>query len=99
MSARIDQITADLERALGLPEETIAFDSGPRGSRGWVCVPADVAERLILDHYGTCDHGAQEVTTCGACGRSWCDACDPAHGPLCPWCAGRGWSTAPRASS
>lgn len=36
----------------------------------------------------------REVTTCGDCAGMWCDACDPAHGPLCPWCAGMGYSTA-----
>lgn len=35
-----------------------------------------------------------EITTCGACEGVWCDACDPAHGPLCPWCHGMGYSTA-----
>lgn len=95
---RIDQITADLERVLSLPEEALSFDSGPRGSRGWVCIPADVAERLILDHYGTCQHAAY-VATCGTCDRSWCVRCDPGPAALCPWCNGRGYSTAPRESS
>lgn len=36
-----------------------------------------------------------DKTTCGKCGRSWCDRCDPTHGPLCPWCAGYGYSSAP----
>lgn len=35
-----------------------------------------------------------EVTTCGNCAGMWCDRCDPAHGPLCPWCHGMGYSTA-----
>jgi hypothetical protein len=37
---------------------------------------------------------ADEVTECGGCYGMWCDRCDPAHGPLCPWCHGRGYSTA-----
>lgn len=35
-----------------------------------------------------------DVTECGMCLGVWCDRCDPAHGPLCPWCHGRGYSTA-----
>lgn len=37
---------------------------------------------------------ADEITTCGSCEGVWCDRCDPAHGPLCPWCHGMGYSTA-----
>jgi hypothetical protein len=33
--------------------------------------------------------------TCGNCERSWCERCDPTHGPLCHYCHGRGWSTSP----
>ena len=32
--------------------------------------------------------------TCNGCGRSWCERCDAAHGPLCHWCHGRGHSIA-----
>ena len=34
------------------------------------------------------------VAECGTCGAQWCDRCDPTHGPLCPTCHGRGYSTA-----
>lgn len=42
---------------------------------------------------GLC-HESDEITTCGNCEGVWCDRCDPAHGPLCPWCHGMGYSTA-----
>lgn len=29
-----------------------------------------------------CGHEAERVT-CGACDRSWCDKCNPTHGPRC----------------
>ena len=32
--------------------------------------------------------------TCGTCHNSWCEHCDPAPSALCPWCHGRGHSTA-----
>lgn len=32
--------------------------------------------------------------TCGICGRSWCDRCDPTPAALCHWCHGRGYSLA-----
>lgn len=35
------------------------------------------------------------IVTCGICGRSWCEQCDPAPSALCHWCHGRGYSTAP----
>lgn len=38
---------------------------------------------------------SDEIAQCGGCHGAWCDRCDPAHGPLCPWCHGRGYSTAP----
>lgn len=50
-------------------------------------------------HQGKCpmtthpDHGAK--VTCGNCGQSWCEACDPAPSALCHYCHGRGYSTAP----
>ena len=41
-------------------------------------------------------HGLAAATRCGANPTHyWCDDCDGTHGPLCPWCAGRGYSTAP----
>ena len=43
-----------------------------------------------------CEHDPHAVATCGRCARSWCDDCDPTPSALCPWCHGRGWSTAPR---
>ena len=53
MSRPIYEITEDMEQAFGLPEEALFFDSGPRGSDGWVCIPAEVAEQLIrfANHY------------------------------------------------
>ncbi len=36
-----------------------------------------------------------EMVTDGQCHRSWCERCDPAPSALCPWCNGRGYSTAP----
>lgn len=44
----------------------------------------------------SCGHEGheRETTMCGECEGVWCDACDPAHGPLCPWCHGRGYSSA-----
>jgi hypothetical protein len=50
---RIDEIVEDMETAFGLPSESLFFDSGPRGSDGWVCVPAEIAEQLITfaNHY------------------------------------------------
>lgn len=35
------------------------------------------------------------AASCGGCGRSWCDRCDPTPGPLCHYCNGRGYSLAP----
>lgn len=32
--------------------------------------------------------------TCGNCGRSWCERCDPAPDPLCVFCHGAGTSSA-----
>ena len=40
-----------------------------------------------------CGRGDQ-ITECNGCNGIWCDRCDPAHGPLCPWCHGMGYSTA-----
>lgn len=35
---------------------------------------------LVID----CEHDqTREKVTCGACGRSWCDRCNPTHGPRC----------------
>lgn len=34
--------------------------------------------------------------TCGGCNRQWCERCDGTQGPLCHYCHGRGYSTAPR---
>lgn len=47
---------------------------------------------------GTDDDGQPlrpEVVTCGICGRSWCERCDPAPSALCHYCHGRGYSEAP----
>ena len=44
----------------------------------------------------SCGHGSRAVVTCGNCGRSWCDDCDPAPAAHCHWCTGRGHSIAPR---
>lgn len=38
---------------------------------------------------------APDVVTCWGCLNQWCERCDPTPGPLCPWCNGRGYSTAP----
>ena len=36
------------------------------------------------------------TATCGSCGLSWCDRCDPvAVSAGCHYCSGRGYSTAP----
>ena len=35
-----------------------------------------------------------DVVTCGNCGDSWCEHCDPAPAALCHTCNGRGHSTA-----
>lgn len=35
------------------------------------------------------------VATCGGCGESWCERCDPGPASQCHWCNGRGYSTAP----
>lgn len=40
----------------------------------------------------TCDE--PDPKTCHGCGRTWCERCDPTPGPGCPWCNGRGYSTA-----
>lgn len=40
----------------------------------------------------TCEEPAR--VTCGGCRRSWCERCDPGPSALCPWCHGRGYSTA-----
>jgi len=32
--------------------------------------------------------------TCGNCGRSWCERCDPTPSALCHYCHGRGHSFA-----
>ncbi len=31
------------------------------------------------------------TATCGNCGRSWCDGCDPTPSAMCHWCNGT-WS-------
>lgn len=36
-----------------------------------------------------------ERATCGICGRSWCDRCDPTPSALCHYCHGVGKSSAP----
>jgi hypothetical protein len=50
-----------------------------------------------------CDLRYAAEVTCGACGASWCEKCDPAPSALCHYCHGRGYSTAeitpPRVSS
>ena len=35
-----------------------------------------------------------ESVTCGNCGTSWCERCDPAPAALCHVCHGRGFTTA-----
>lgn len=35
------------------------------------------------------------TATCGSCGRSWCERCDPTPSPLCHYCNGMGYSNAP----
>lgn len=49
----------------------------------------------MIDH-PLCKHGPRVVVTCGSCTRQWCELCDGTHGPLCHYCHGRGYSTAPR---
>ena len=49
----------------------------------------------VCRDFGAFEDHARHVATCGTCGRSWCDYCDPAQGPLCHWCHGRGRSTHP----
>jgi hypothetical protein len=39
------------------------------------------------------EHDAK--VTCGNCGNSWCETCDPAPSALCHTCHGRGYSIAP----
>lgn len=39
-------------------------------------------------------HSDSKVT-CGNCGRSWCEECDPAPSAQCHWCNGRGYSLMP----
>ena len=43
-----------------------------------------------------CKHSDYSIATCGKCGRSWCDECDPTPASLCHYCHGRGYSLAPR---
>lgn len=43
---RLDEVTALLEKKFGLPEEALFFDSGPAGSKGWVCIPLDAAVKI-----------------------------------------------------
>jgi hypothetical protein len=50
------------------------------------------AVRTAGGHGRPCPCPSPDVVTCGNCERSWCDRCDPAHGPLCPFCHGRGES-------
>ncbi len=38
---------------------------------------------------------APDRVTCGNCGNSWCERCDPAPSAQCHTCTGRGYSTAP----
>ena len=45
----------------------------------------------MKDSHNHSDH----KVTCGNCGRSWCEHCDPAPSALCHWCNGRGYSIAP----
>lgn len=58
--------------------------------------PEVTFHRVIVE---SCDHTPLAVATCGGCHRSWCSTCDPGPSALCPWCHGRGYSTAPRVSS
>lgn len=44
---RLDEVTAALEEKFGLPEESLFFDSGPKGSEGWVCIPLSRAIQIV----------------------------------------------------
>lgn len=41
------------------------------------------------------DRNGMAEVTCGICGRSWCEKCDPCPSALCHWCHGYGYSNAP----
>ncbi len=64
--------------------------------RGTCLSSALVKAKAIAGETSTCKHGPQAVTTCGACGRSWCDACDPTPTAQCHYCHGRGYTIALR---
>lgn len=56
-----------------------------------------VAESMaatLAQYPSQCAHSVDTFTTCGTCDLSWCDTCDPTHGPLCHACSGRGYSDA-----
>lgn len=59
----------------------------------------DLGLAYSVDYYEgefpECKH-LHAKATCGICGKSWCDACDPTPSALCHYCHGRGYSTAPR---
>lgn len=52
------------------------------------CLPASHGE----DAYGAPKACEDHMATCGACGLSWCEACDPTPSALCHRCHGRGYS-------
>jgi len=57
---------------------------------------AEDKRRNAHQHYDAGDgrnHPAE--VTCGQCGRSWCERCDPAPSAMCHWCNGYGHSEAP----
>lgn len=79
-------------------------DAGGVVSGQWA-IPRDVMERgehitdadypEIPELPEQCEkHGRFNAVTCGGCSRAWCESCDPAPGPLCPFCHGPGISSA-----
>jgi hypothetical protein len=54
-----------------------------------------MAEHVCESRYTNGDDMTPEEATCGACGLSWCNRCDPAPSAMCHYCHGLGYSTAP----
>ena len=48
-----------------------------------------------VDRQFACRAEHDAKVTCGACGETWCETCDPAPSALCHKCHGRGYTKAP----
>ena len=61
------------------------MDINGNGAGAWDCEFSDIQDEPVN----------RDKVTCGNCGESWCEKCDPAPAALCHTCHGRGYSTHP----